>query len=427
MNEIIEMLSDIIKSNNEAYENRVTLWREALTASTLPEIIERYIALLHVDVKYIRSDVFAAFMAFCASPYAPDALNFVRRNPAIVIMTASLAEEDRREAVKNLKINHIPTDSVVRSQRKFDIGIRLTALSPLAHFDIDTIKSKQFFRRQQVLAKNGAILNLPYISGNALRGTLRQLLASHFLRSIGLQPNRENPPVALWFYYMLFSGGTIGEVKRGTDKIASLVGANGLYNADGIRKLRDMVPLISLFGCAVITRILRGGLYTSDLRPLCREWGNGDIPVDTMFETHTFSRFGSSDDMTGTQQMLYSCEAMKIGTQLEGGIDWGCSATMLERSALGYALTEFARDGYIGCFRRLGFGKVAAEFDKLPDPIMYLDYIGSNKDNIIAFLTDLGALDLSSNTGVEVQPKRRGKKPGRKPGKAEEQAEECTQ
>ncbi len=271
----------------------------------------------------------------------------------------------------------------------------MTALTSISHIgDSHGINSK--LRREKVIQPDGSVEEVPIISGNAMRGILRDRGMLHMLKQLGYGVNDETGEVrglSLAAFYFLFSGGSLTTKSgRGLD-------------VDEARKWRELIPLVSIFGGAMGNQIMPGKAKIGKAIPICAETAH-IIPerflgnIDSIWELcqeETYTRrddekndnlrqliapevrglleadasakrakAGTKDDVeseTGQkQQMRYYVETLAAGTRLF----WECSlddVTDLEREAFFITLVEFSKFPYIGGKSGVGHGKVSIKFD----------------------------------------------------------------
>lgn len=178
------------------------------------------------------------------------------------------------------------------------------------------------FRRFKVVQPNGKVVEVPHISGNSVRGKLRDVAAKQMLDLLG----DENSPlkVDLKVFQLLFSGGSLG---AGT-------------NADDIEKYRQMrenLIHVSLFGGAWGNAILSGKMKVNPLVPIAKEtahiipekWhGENELPsIFNYLQLEMFTRKENSNDVEFqpyierddetkfvTSQMIYHIETLSTGT-----------------------------------------------------------------------------------------------------------------
>lgn len=375
---------------------------QAFSRPTLIDAIEHLAASLGSSVQYVGGEKVAAFMAEASSPQAPAILRWLRMHPKIVQMLAGLrSDEDFDAAIATIDIGTLPDGEAgsVAAAPAFDIGIRATCLSPLAHGGDQKAGNATLFRRQEVLTPTGHTLSLPVYGGNAFRGQLRDTLADHFLTALGLTPSRTQPPLSLWFFYALYSGGILEEKKAEalaeSDQIKLELGKAGAVRTDGHRRIREMVPPGSLLGMILANHPIPGRIFVANLRPRCIEWGTGDRPAAELlgweFATRREDYEGRGDDDKHTG-MIRTVEVLKPGTVLDGGIDIDTHASEIERACLARGLLLMAEHGRLGAENRQGFGKVAIEYENLPDPEPYDAYLAEHREEILDYLAEMGAV-----------------------------------
>lgn len=90
--------------------------------------------------------------------------------------------------------------------------------------------------------------------------------------------------------------------------------------------------------------------------------------------------------------MIATCECLKAGTRLEGGIDVWIHAGDLARSALAHGLHLMQQKGYIGSDSRRGLGRVVIEHDCAFDPEFYVAYLAENRERILAYMIEINAI-----------------------------------
>lgn len=128
----------------------------------------------------------------------------------------------------------------------------LTALAPIAHGQgnmgivqiLNTIK----------LVVGGRVIDLPLISGNAMRGVLRDYAMYYLCDALGLSD------LSVSAVHTLFSGGALakGSSKKGVDLALQ-------------RELVQRVPPLSLFGAAFGNFIMESPLKVGAVIPICAE------------------------------------------------------------------------------------------------------------------------------------------------------------
>lgn len=395
--EIIRRLRDstgmkVNRNFSEFFADRLT---RALNSPTLIDAVEELAQSLNCSVEYIGGAKLAAFVKEASSEKGPAIMEWCREHPKLVAMLAGLKDDDDLDAA--LQAIQLPEireddDSVVTVQPTYDVTIQAYCLTGLAHGADAKAGNATLFRRRAVITETGRHLYLPVYAGNALRGKMRDLLADHLVRSLGLDASRAKPSLALWAFHVLYAGGVL---EGGASKVDAALGKAGAVRTDGIRNLRNMLPMLSLLGTAIGNRVIPGRIYVGDLRPCCREWGNGERPASELFAWEFLTR---RDDYEGrtedddTSAMIAETEVLKPGTQMTGGIDIDDHASSLDRACLGRGLQLLAEHGKLGAENRRGLGKVRIEYDGAPDPEEYDQFLADNRAAILDYLEGLGAL-----------------------------------
>jgi len=241
---------------------------------------------------------------------------------------------------------------------------KITLLTPLSHIG-ESVGPDSFLSEDVILTPDGTLVECFTYSGNAFRGILRDLAALHFTKKLGLIYDLSS-------FYLLFSGGAL---ENGHD-----------LDLDLAIKLREFCPVVSLFGGAFKSHILRGKLKVGPMYPIVRETVRvvpSFLRTDVEFSwkqltydkayTRTddlknvnLSRFvkrGSISSREGEdpQQMRYVVELLVPGTTLYQRIDLE-DLTEIELGVFVTALTEFAQAPYIGGKSSIGCGLVDMEY-----------------------------------------------------------------
>ncbi|MDP2402172.1 MAG: hypothetical protein Q8M66_09345 [Actinomycetota bacterium] len=367
---------------------------------TMLSFFDKFCQIMDTSIDAMHPEQRREMIGAITCPESVSVLNWIRKYPKVAGLLTTIGKwEDQKDACDAITVEPYDKKSGnATPQPKFDIGVKLTTLSPLAHGGDTKAGNATLFRRMQVMT-DGGVVSLPYYAGNAFRGQLRDILADHFLKTIGISTRRDKPKVALWFFHAIYAGGALEEKSKSGEALAKLMGDNGAVKADGVYLFRDTLPALSLFGCALGNRILNGRFKASDFRPACVEWSNGQSSVNELFEwcflTRREDHEGHDDDKNSS--MIANTECIKQGVVLTGGIDTDQHISELELSALGRGLMLMQKKGYIGANSNRGFGKVAVEIENCPSPELYDNYLSDNKESIIAFLEKLGAYGQTVN------------------------------
>jgi hypothetical protein len=391
----LSMVSSIKVKRNfmDFFADRI---RQAVTEQTLMKAMERLCDLVSAEISEIRDDKALKFIQAASQPEAKEALNWLRKYPNLAAMLAFMKTEEIAKAVNEIEISTEDEREVgtVAVRQPFDIEIMATCTTPLAHGGDTKAGNATIFRRMDVMSNTNYVHSLPYYAGNAIRGQVRDLLADHFLKSLDIIPDRSEPPIELWFFHCLYSGGVLEESNRAIAAISKFAGATA-QKAENIKYLRDILPHMSLLDFAAGNRIFSGRCSFGDWRPICKEWGyESEVSVGELFEWLFLTR---REDHEGHEEgenssMIVNTECLKLGTQLQGGINLSMHANEIEKAALAKGLSLLQKRGYIGAENRRDLGKVDIEYQNLPDFALYDDFLGKKKDEILEFLLKIEAI-----------------------------------
>lgn len=272
----------------------------------------------------------------------------------------------------------------------------MTALTSISHIG-DTYGVNAKLRREKIVQPDGSVEEVPIISGNSLRGILRDVGMLHMLRCLGYGVDDETGEVkglSLPAFYFLLSGGSLTkDSTRGLD-------------IDEARKWRDLIPLVAIFGGAMGNQIMPGKAKIGKAIPICSETihvlphrfgeSDGNLSIWDMLQEEAYTRRddeknenlrgliapevrglledkarveradrGTDKDVRGDdqkQQMRYYVETISAGTELFWDIVLD-DVSDLELEAFCVTLAEFGRKPYIGGKSGVGHGKIAVKFD----------------------------------------------------------------
>lgn len=271
----------------------------------------------------------------------------------------------------------------------YELAGVMTALSSIIHNGGQSFGITTKLRREKFVQPDGTVEEVPVLSGNAIRGRLRDLGMAHFCRALGYGVNEQTGEVrglSLPAFYFLFSGGSLSESSGG--KAVDLAYA---------RRLRELIPLVGVFGGAIGSQILPGKLIVDKAYPICAEtshllpeayrsaepisvWGflqeemytrkddekNEHLRPLLTGDTQKALLAGvSSQALTesGPQQMLYYVESFAAGTRFYWRVLLN-DVTEVEFEAFLTCLAEFSKVPYLGGRSAVGLGHVALTCEK---------------------------------------------------------------
>jgi len=273
----------------------------------------------------------------------------------------------------------------------------VTALESISHNGGQSFGITTKLRREKFVQLDGSVEEIPVISGNGVRGYLRDLGMRHMCRALGYGVNEQTGEVnglTLAAFYFLFSGGALtSDAGRGID-------------IDFARKLRGLIPLVGVFGGATGNQVMPGKIKVGKMKPICAETRHliperfvPDTPA-SIWEYLQEEMYTRKDDEknehlrqliapqaralledklrvkkardaegkpksdTGEhQQMMYYVETFAQGTQFYWQLVLE-DVTQIEFEAFLTCLTEFSRMPYVGGRSAIGHGKVKVQFDQ---------------------------------------------------------------
>jgi len=385
-----------IKINTDMSDFLTTRLVQVCTESNLLAAIEKLTKIMDITLDKINTNIIKDIIKIATSSEANLILGWLRQFPKFAIMLSFLNDEELKEACKDIIIENINTNrGTALPQGTYDIKIKLTTVSPLSHGSDLKAGNATLFRGMQVLSTDNTVLTLPFYAGNAFRGEMRDCLADHFLKSLGIKTERNTNNISLAFFHILYAGGVLEENSGITKVIANLLGNNGAIKAKGIYTFRKMLPHISLLGTALGNRILAGRCKFADFRPECIEWNNGVVPAAELMDWLYITRREDNEDSTKNMSMIANTEVIKSGVNLHGGIDMDNYITDIEKSALALGITLINDKGYIGAESRRGFGNIKMLVENLPSTELYTQYLADNKESILDFLKELQVFDTT--------------------------------
>ncbi len=264
----------------------------------------------------------------------------------------------------------------------------VTALSSIAHNGGQNDGISTLLRREKFIQSDGSVEEVPVVSGNSLRGLLRDIGMFHMLSSIGYGVDYATGTItglSLPAFYFLFSGGAL--VSTGSFGI----------DIEFYRKLKTTIPLIGLFGGAVGNMIMPGKLKVGKLIPICTETKHllppHFVPEETqsIWDCCQLEMYVRKDDEKDDrlryliegetlklledpkkkreitqaipQQMRYYVETIAAGTQFYWKVVLE-DVTDIELDAFAITLVQFSRTPYIGGKSGIGLGEVAIKMNK---------------------------------------------------------------
>jgi len=206
---------------------------------------------------------------------------------------------------------------------------------------------------------------VPYISGNAVRGTLRDLLMRDWCELVGIGKVRPALPVEI--FHQLFTGGTI------TD-------SSDYEDLEIQREYARNIPPVGLLGTAIGNGTIQGQLLVGPAILRCKENGTGEASMWSLVQQQMFTRTdtlgdadfdlwehdGPKEDIS-SQQMIWHQEDIIAGASLDVRLALRNGCDELTFNCFCRMLQVWQEHPYIGGQSARGFGEVEINFDSLED------------------------------------------------------------
>lgn len=244
-----------------------------------------------------------------------------------------------------------------------------TALSSISHNGGEKNGTIVQLRREKFVQPKGNVVEIPVISGNSIRGKLRDLAAIDILTKkdgIKVQVDADT-------FNLLFSGGSLESV-----------GEKNL-DIEKVRQLRKDIPMISVLGCSIGNVILPGKVDIGKMIPICKETlhlipekFHGTEEIKTIWEYCQVEMSTRKDDTKDENkrefikpefltdelrggQMMYHIETLVTGTRFYWKV---ClrDTTDIETGAFLSTLQSWAnQSSQVGGNGRVGHGRLKIE------------------------------------------------------------------
>lgn len=271
------------------------------------------------------------------------------------------------------------------------ISGHIDALSPIHHGGDEKTGSVPVLR--QIVhwdAEGKRHVQLPFISGNAIRGVMRRMVFHDMMGRLGYQ----NESTKL--HHALFTGGILESTSETTGKI----------DLATRRWLRDAFPPLGLIGTAIGNQILTGCLKVDHAFPVCKEYHacladgyRADDRAAHSVRTFTDISFGTrKDDLRAERgendqamQMLIEFECFIPGTRFVHGFTLEY-ASPLEVSCFAHMLDLWRAQPWIAGKSASGYGRVAFEYESDGEELSgqrYREYLESGRDKLNGALAEL--------------------------------------
>lgn len=277
----------------------------------------------------------------------------------------------------------------------------VTALSPVTQTGDQKTGATSMLPYKDVWYQ-GDNVQVPYISGNSIRGRLRRLVMADLCDVLGFSFKNEH----VW--HAFFGGGQLQSI-----------GPAGVIDLKFRKDITGLIPPVALWGFSLGNQVLESKMIVQDMDVLCEEMREY---MPARFQgtcTESFHRFVSEsmftrkdDKQDGTRkdddspaiQMKVGVQVLIPGTRFYHGFILRRYPSPVEVACLHHAIRLWNELPTIGGKSSTGFGRLKLDYEVDVNDAIYLEHLVTRKDEIIAFLSK-----LDSDFGVKAI-----KKPARK-------------
>lgn len=267
----------------------------------------------------------------------------------------------------------------------------VTALSSICHNGGEKNGVVTQLRREKFVQPNGKVVEVPVISGNSIRGKLRDIYAIEVLtKQDGVKIKVDGDS-----FNLLFTGGSLESTGDAT------------LNIEKVRQMRRDMPGLSVFGGSVGNVILPGKLDVGKLIPICKEtahlipekyvnkeelksvWELCQVEMNTRTDdakNENYREFLTQEAKDGDKiksQMMYHIETLVSGTKFYWKI---ClrDTNEIETGAFLNILNKWSQlPSQIGGNGRVGHGALKLELKETKEINSDLDF---KNDDFVAYL-----------------------------------------
>jgi len=245
-------------------------------------------------------------------------------------------------------------------------------------------------------------VQVPYVSGNSVRGRLRRLIMNDLVDLVGYTFQNEH----VW--HAFFGGGQL-----------QAVGPSGIVDVGMRKDITRLIPPVALWGFSLGNQVLESKLVVYDMDVLCEEMrpyiperyknlctcSFNQCVSNVMFTRRDDKQNGRVKDSDDAAiQMKVEVQVLVTGTRFYHGFILRRDPSPVEVACLHRAIVLWRDIPNIGGKSSSGFGRLDLGYDGTIDDKPYLDFITANKDAIVAYLQ---GLETSFAKQLEKKPTRK--------------------
>jgi hypothetical protein len=262
----------------------------------------------------------------------------------------------------------------------------ITALSQITQTGDQKTGASTMLPVKDVWDKTDTV-QVPYISGNSVRGRLRRLIMSDLCDLVGYTFANEH----VW--HAFFGGGQL-----------QAVGPSGVVDVGMRKEITRLIPPVALWGFSLGNQVLESKLVVFDMDVLCDEMrpyvpdkyknlctsSFNQCVSNVMFTRRDDKQSGRvKDDDDPAIQMKVEVQVLVTGTRFYHGFIVRRDPSPIEVSCLHRAIVLWRDIPNIGGKSGSGFGRLDLAYEGTIDDRPYLDFITASKEAIVAYLQRL--------------------------------------
>jgi len=267
----------------------------------------------------------------------------------------------------------------------------LRALAPVFHGGNEKTGSVVLLNRMRFIV-GGEPVDVPFISGNSIRGYLRRLVFADFLKQVEYEVDVSKKE-GLRLYHTLFSGGLLETVEEEESAVMDI---------EFKRRVLRYIPPARLWGFSFRNQMIEGRLRVGHALPVCvelRDFLPGDLNPQQSFYTMITRVYQTRRDelrvarQEGEQavQMLIEYEAFAPGTVFHHEFRLE-DPEAIDRAVLYRAIKLWEQYPFIGGKSAIGMGMLKLNYDLSvlgTDDKPYLEFLRENRDKVVEVLREL--------------------------------------
>lgn len=259
---------------------------------------------------------------------------------------------------------------------------RLTARSSVHHGG-QTRGTITLLRWEKLVGPDGALVEVPVVSGNSLRGRLRRIGEELLREALGYEGQITLPAA-----HALRGGGSLAKTSN-----EPLSGAR-------LQQVRTLLPQVAVFGAAAAGVIIDGILDVGKVWPHVTETNHitGAAAATSAFDLLQVEEYARQDGATttamaelvddataaGSTQMQFTLQTFPAGTTFS---TWMRLRRPLPLEAAFFAdvLAAYARDGHLGGRTAIGLGQVSTDLhcDHPPPALDWRKILADRRDDAL--------------------------------------------